>query len=209
MQARHLIHYVPHSVAGPGMALPAGIAALLYVELGSDVYGWYAQSRRSRYSAAFFVIEKFYAERASLVARSMEDDVHGPWERELPMPVQEIRSPVPEALGHELERLQSAFIDEWLFFPGDPESAAELAHYRDADLPLFAFNVRSRRLTRLWSDGRAYHDGSGAHQEWTHQSAGADPNIFDLLQKCWRLDACETALGPAVQNLSAMRGSAL
>lgn len=208
MQARHLIHYVPQPVHAPGLNLPAGIAALLYLDRGSDVYGWFAQARGAHYSAAFFTIENFYAERTPLVCRSMEDDVHGLWERQLPPPVQEIRSPVPEALGHELERLQSAFVDEWLFFLVDPHSLSEVEHYRRAGLPLHAFNIRVRRLGKLSADGAARPSFSlPSHQQLSHQSVGTDPNIYDLLRKCWRFD--HPAVVPVPQILSAARGSAL
>lgn len=208
MQARHVIQYVPYPVHGPGLALPAGIAALLYLERGQDVCGWYAQARRSRYSAAFFMVENFYAERVGLVARSMEDDVHGPWQREFPLPLQQIRSPLPEVLGHELERLQCAFMDEWLFFPEDPQDIAEVSRYHSADLPLYAFNVRCRRLSRLSASGYGFNNASsGNHREWTHSSTGADPNLFEFLQKCWRLN--DMALYRGSENYSAQRGSAL
>ena len=204
MQARHLIHYVPHPVQAPGLFLPAGIAALMYLEIGSDIYGWFAQARHARYSAAFFMIENYYAERATVLCRSLEDDVHGPWERGWPPPAQDIRTPVPEALGHELEHLQSTFMDEWLFFVLDPQSRAEIDCYRRAELPLHAFNVRYRRLGKMCGDGTGFPSfNCEAHQQWTHQSAGADPNIHDLLHKCWRFD--DQALFLAPQNLSATR----
>lgn len=203
MQARHLIHYVPHAVQAPGLFLPAGIGALMYVERGADVYGWFAQARHTRYSAAFFMIENYYAQQTAVVYRSLEDDVYSAWERELPGPVREVRNPIPDALGHELERLQSAFMDEWLFFVLDPHSGPEVESYRRVDLPLHAFNIRYRRLGKMVADGQR--DAPWPFDEplqWLHQSSGADPNIHDLLNKCWRIDHHGINLKPEILSAS-------
>ncbi len=164
--------------------MPAAISALFYVEHRSDVFGWHAQARRSRYSAAFFMIENFYADHATSLFRSIEDDVYGAWHRLMPPLGQDLRCPVPEPINHELDRLQSIFIDEWLFFSSDPQNGHELARYQAQRLPLHAFNVRSRRLAQL----------DHTLPIWVHQSPGNNPDILDLLQKCWRFYGKEEIL---------------
>ncbi|WP_161993158.1 hypothetical protein [Lacisediminimonas profundi] len=176
MQPKHLIRYAPHPVHSHPVPIQAGISALFYIEHRSDVFGWYAQAKRARYGAAFFMIENFYSDHATSLFCSVEDDVYGQWRREMPPSEQEIRCPVPELLRHELERLQSAFIDEWLFFTSDPMHPEQSGHYRACRLPLQAFNVQSRRLGHL----------DRSQPVWSHQSAGSNPDILDFLQKCWR-----------------------
>lgn len=184
MQAKHVILYAPSPIHSLPISVPAAVSALFYVEDRADVIGWYAQSRRSRYSAAFFMIENFYANRAPSLFRSVEDDVYGPWRRLVPQPEQEVRCPLSEPLRHELERLQSLFIDEWLFFPSDPRHDKEVEAYRSRQLPLHAFNVRERRLGRFNQHAPV----------WVHQTPGNNPEVLDLLQKCWRFYGKEAIL---------------
>lgn len=160
---------------------------MFYIERGVDVYGWYAEARRARYRAAFFMIENFYAEHATLLYRSVEDDVYATWIREVPGPGPSLRCPVEDNLAHELERLQSAFIDEWLFFADDPAQSAEADAFARSALPTFAFNVRSRRLGQL-DQTRAV---------WTHRSPGTNGDILDFLHKCWRFSGKEIFLPEA------------
>ena len=195
MQAKHNIRYIPHPVHSLTTDLAAGITALLYVEDGRDVYGWYAQARRWRYSAAFFMLENFYSNQPTLLYRSLEDDVQGDWECMLPSPARPIRCPVPEEWRHELESQQSAFIDDWLFFPGDPAYRREVEACRQRGLPLHAFNVRPRRLGRM----RAEADG------WSHASQSCDPWLVEYLQKSWPFNGQELFLSPQASPQTAIR----
>ena len=176
MQPKHVIRYAPEPVHSFPVSIPAAISALFYFEHRADVYGWYAEARRMRYNAAFFMIEDFYTANATALFRSVEDDVYGPWRCEMPRSQQQIRSPVPELLRHDLEHLQSTFIDEWLFFPADPLHRREVQQYVARGLPQHAFNVRTRRLGQF--DDR--------YPVWTHESPGSNSEIIDFLQKNWR-----------------------
>jgi len=154
------------------------VSALFYVESETDVYGWRIQAKGHYFSAAFFMIENFYASRSTLLYRSLEDDVYGPWVTDFPPTGNEIRCPLPEPVRHELERIQSKFVEEWLFFENDPVAEPELAAYEKQQLSIHAVNVKSRKINRL----------EKRKTDWDHSTPGIDPNIIDFLQKYWRHD---------------------
>lgn len=168
MQPKNYLSYAPGKAGS--------VFALLYFEAGADLYGWHIEARNVYFSAAFFMIESFYAQRALHLYRSMQDDVYGPWTIDYPPTGDEIRCPVPDSVSHELERIQSRFIDEWLFFKDD-DAEAEYSAYRSLGLPVNEVNIKSRKLPRLYQ-----HDG-----QWIHKPPGTDPNVVQLLRKYWRL----------------------
>lgn len=169
MQPKVYISYAPGKLGS--------VFALFYFESGADIYGWHIEARSLYFSAAFFMIENFYAQRMLRLYRSVEDDVYSPWTIDYPPTRDEIRCPVPESLGHELERIQSRFVEEWLFFKSDLDIEAEQSAYRMQCLPVNEVNIRSRRLQRLHRNGAI----------WTYTSPGSDANIVQLLRKYWRL----------------------
>lgn len=153
------------------------VFSLFYFEHGKDIYGWHIEARNLYFSAAFFMLENFYATQSMHLYRSVEDDVYGPWIIDYPPAKEEIRSPVPEEVEHELERLQSMFVEEWLFFKNDDHIEAELAAYLAHKLPVHEVNIKSRRLHRLQQHGR----------DWVYATPGIDRNVVQLLRKYWRL----------------------
>lgn len=169
MQPKVYISYVPD---GPG-----SVFALFYFESGADIYGWHIEARNLYFSAAFFMVENFYATHAPRLYRSVQDDVYGPWIIDYPPTKDEIRCPVPESAGHELERMQSLFVEEWLFFKNDIHIDANVAAYRTEGLPVHEVNIKSRRLHRLQKEGASL----------THATPGMDLNVVQLLRKYWRL----------------------
>ncbi len=164
--------YISYSPGKPG-----SIFALFYFESGNDLYGWHIEARSLYFSAAFFMVEHFYANRSPHLYRSIQDDVYGPWIIDYPPTRDEIRCPVPESIGHELERIQSRFVEEWLFFKTDAHTEAELSAYREHELPVQEVNIKTKRLHRL-------------HQQETskiYMTPGIDLNVVQLLRKYWRL----------------------
>jgi hypothetical protein len=154
-------------------------AAFWFVQ-GDHVYGWFTGARAHEHPASFFMLEHYYSTRETVCYRSAQDDVYGDWvvastsgESPIDRP-----SPVPEALGHELERMQDAFVREWLFFEGDPEHRSEAAALRARELPVLAVNFRPRRLNKLATGGPV----------WRYSSPGADLRIVGFLSKRWPLD---------------------
>jgi hypothetical protein len=165
--------YVPR---GAGLA-----SAIFYVAVGDDVYGWYTGARSYAYPAAFFALENFYSTRATAFCRSVENDVYGAWVADYAPVVTEIRSPVPEPLSHELERLQGAFVREWLFYPHDHR---EVEEYRALGLPVQAINVQARQLHRFSQD----------QPTWVYVSSGTDLNVVSWLKGVWPLDDRDASL---------------
>jgi hypothetical protein len=155
---------------------PARLTALFYVDSHSDIYGWQLIARQQSLSAAFFMIENFYAERTATLYRSMQDDVYAPWTVDYPLRRAPLRCPLPDALAHELERLQSLFVDDWLFFDVDPDSGLERTACHTRGVPLLAANIRSRKLSRLHRSGR----------QLEHSTPGFDFNVLEFLEKHWK-----------------------
>ena len=164
--------YISYS---PGKA--GAVFALLYFESGADLYGWHIETRSVYFSAAFFMMENFYARHALHLYRSLQDDVYSPWVIDYPPASEKIRCPVPEPLSHELERIQSRFVEEWLFFSDDIHAKEEQAAYRALGLPVHEVNIKPRRLPRLLRDG----------SQWRYTPPGTDPNVVQVLRKYWRL----------------------
>lgn len=169
MQPKAYISYSPGKLGS--------VFALFYFESGDDIYGWHIEARSLYFSAAFFMVEDFYANRSPRLYRSVEDDVYGPWTIDYPPTKDEIRCPAPESVGHELERIQSRFVEEWLFFKNDVHIEAELAAYESLGLPVQEVNIKSRRLQRLIKEGGT----------WTYMPPSIDLNVVQLLRKYWRL----------------------
>jgi hypothetical protein len=167
MQPKIHIHYSP--------VPPGFVSALFYIEFDDDVYGWYALAEGHYFSAAFFMLENFYAERSAVLYRSVADDVYGPWVIDSTQADNEIRCPLPEPVRHELERIQSNFVEDWLFFENDPAAALELAAYDSQRLSIHAVNIKSRKLNRL----------EKSRTSWEHGASGIDLNVIDFLQKHW------------------------
>lgn len=158
---------------------PGSVFALFYLEAGKDIYGWHIETRELYFSAAFFMVENFYAKCQPRLYRSIEDDVYGPWVCDYPPAKNAIRCPVPEQDSHDLERIQSKFVEDWLFFSDDTHIEAELAFYETHGLPVHEVNIKSKRVPRLHKHGTRF----------THTSPGTDLNVVQLLHKYWRL--CE------------------
>lgn len=154
------------------------VFALFYYESGDDIYGWHLETRDHYFSAAFFVIENFYRQSDPRLYRSVEDDVYGAWTIDHPPTKNSIRCPLLEALRHELERQQSLFVEDWLFFGNDTRIESELAAYQVQGLPVHEANIKWRRLHRLKKVGA----------EWIHASVGMDMNVVQYLRKYWRLN---------------------
>lgn len=174
MQPKTHIRFLPDE--------PSSVSALFYVEHGVDVYGWYthadAQAGGARFSAAFFMLENFYMNRSSVLYRSLEDDVYGPWTNDSPPIDTELRCPLPEPVRHELERIQSNFVDEWLFFENDPAASSELLSYENHRFLVHPVNIKSRKLNRLEKNNKS----------WEHKTPGIDSNVMDFVEKNWRLN---------------------
>lgn len=150
------------------------LSALFYIEDGGNVYCWNARGQDGGLSAAFYVVEHFYEDDSIKLYRSLEDDVYGPWVTQTARGgIEQTRSPLPDALSHELERLQSRFVNDWLFFLDDPQSQAQCQAYETRRLPLKAVNLRLKKLGRLL----CHENGC------QYRTPGFDSNILDFINQ--------------------------
>jgi hypothetical protein len=166
----------PHTALRFSNTAPCHLEAVFFLSAQKDVYGWYAEAEGERQRAAFFMLENFYSDRTPLFYRSLQDDVYGDWVRDQPY-YDKVRCPLPEPLRHELERLQSNFVDEWLFFPEDPAASAEASAFAERGLPVQSINIKSRRLARM----------ERQQGEWVYATAPADRSMLDFLQDQWAI----------------------
>ena len=159
-------------------------AGLLYAVLwfgeGPSIYGWYIGSRDGVPEASYFVLPDYYAVTPAVLYRSVEDDLHGPWvqvteegDAELPHP-----PPVPEALCHDLVRLQDEFIRHWLFFDDDPDGETQARALNARELPARHVNIKASRLGKLRMGAAV----------WRYDAPGADQNVLAHLSRRWPLD---------------------
>lgn len=168
------VHFA-YALRGAGL-----LCALFWFVKEDHVYGWFTGARAHEHPASFFMLEHYYSTRQTVCYRSIEDDVYGNWliastEGEAP-----IDRPVPVSmeLCHELERMQDAFVREWLFFEGEPGYEEQAAELRQRKLPVLALNIRPCKLGKLVMDGPV----------WTYGSPSADAHIVRFLSKRWPLD---------------------
>jgi hypothetical protein len=167
--------HLAYALRGTGL-----LCALFWFTRDDHVYGWFTGARAYELPASFFMLEHYYSTRETVCYRSAQNDVYGDWlvastsgESTIDHPV-----PVPEDLCHELERLQDAFVREWLFFEDDPEYDTEAAALRERGLPVLGVNIRPRKLHKLVT----------GHPVWVYASPSADVHVVAFLAKRWPLD---------------------
>ena len=158
-------------------------AGLLYAVLwfaeGPHVYGWFIGERNGEHLASYFMLQDHYSTRPTQLLRSAQDDVHGPWlecrgDHDVPL----TSSPVPEALRHELSRLQDAFIRRWLCFRDDPQAQGEVRELNARELAVGHVNVLPARLGKLRTGAAV----------WRYDEPGADLNVPEALSLRWPLE---------------------
>lgn len=154
------------------------LTALFYLDAQRDLYGWHLVAYEGQVSAAYFMIEHFYADRLPTLYRSVADDVYEPWVTDYPPRREPMRCPLPDAVVHELERFQSQFVDDWLFFDTDVGVESEAEQRARRGLQVQAVNVRTRKLNRMSRD----------HGHYIHMTPGTDLNVVFFLEKHWRMN---------------------
>jgi hypothetical protein len=159
-------------------------SALFYAVRAENIYGWLTRERDGGCAAAFFALERYYSTADTMFCRSLDDDVYGKWIEQTAPVSTEIASPVPEAERHELARLQSAFVSEWVFYPGDPRDHGEVEAYRKLGLPVRPVNVRSSQFHRFDQN----------RPVWVYASPRIDLNVVLYLKKRLPLDAREAQI---------------
>ena len=167
--------YVAYAPGGSGI-----LCALFWFVHTDDVYGWFIGASAHEYPARFFMLEDYYSKRETQCYISAGDDLHGKWMHEtgrgestMDRPV-----PVPPDLCPELDRLQDAFVREWLFNQGDERFAREAPLLEKRGLPVLAINIRASKIDKLSSGGPV----------WTYCTPGADVRMVAYLSARWGLD---------------------
>jgi hypothetical protein len=156
------------------------LGAVLWFEQRNDVFGWFTGAKAYEHPAAFFMLAGYHFGSEPTCYRSAQNDVYGGWlaatqagERPIDPP-----SPLPDAVGHELERLQDAFVREWLIYDDAAADRSEIARLHDLSLPVLDLNIRASKITKLRTDAAV----------WTYSSPGADLNGVRFLAARWPLD---------------------
>ena len=123
--------------------------AVMWITVSEDIYGWFIGSKDGETLASYFMLQDYYAARDTSFFRSLQDGVVCDWvdvrsDGEFPL----AHVPVPEAIRHELNRLQDQFVRHWLFFDDDPAAAQEIAALSARQLPVR--HVNSKRPANTW-----------------------------------------------------------
>ncbi|HTP94904.1 MAG TPA: hypothetical protein VMK05_03580 [Burkholderiales bacterium] len=167
--------YIAYTPRGVGLN-----CAVLYLERGDDVFGWWIGARNSDYLTAFFELENFFTTRETRFFATEGSDLYRGWRHVYSPPKAIIDRPSapPDDVCHELDRAQDVFTREWLHFEGGPDSAAETRAYGELELAVQPVNIRARQLNKL--------DRSGV--VWTYRSHGLEWKVIDHLGRHWPLD---------------------
>ena len=85
---------------------------------------------------------------------------------------------MPQALRHDLSRLQDEFIRHWLFFAREPGTEDEAKALNARELAVRHVNIRPSHLNRLRTGAAV----------WRYDSPGADLNVLAHLSQHWPLE---------------------
>lgn len=156
------------------------LCALFYFVDGRDVFGWFSGAVDSAHRSAFFQLESFYSRDVSAFLATEDSDIQGGWRFDYARSEPQLDKPLPvrQDVLPELDRLQGAFVSEWLFFPADPAAAREVETYRTMELPLCDVAIKPQVLNRM-SKGAAL---------WRYLSHDFDMHVLDYLLPRWPLD---------------------
>jgi hypothetical protein len=167
--------YIAYTPRGPGLE-----CAITYFVHGDDVYGWWIGFKDYTYPSAFFKLERFFADADTVFYATGGSDVYGGWRYQYSRSRPELDRPIPidDAICHQLDHLQDAFTNEWLWLKGDPGSAEESAAYARDELAVEDVNIKHRRLGKLKKDAPV----------WTYESHGLNLTILEYLSARWPLE---------------------
>lgn len=157
------------------------MCAVVCIETGNDVHGWWIGYQDGGFTPAFFRLENFFSTLPTSFLATEGSDLYGGWKTDYstgkPKPV-DPPLPVEEAMIHDLERLQDEFAAEWLFFEDAEGTSGEVDAYHGHDLPVLGVNIKSRKLNKLDKNDVV----------WTYCSGDFDREILDYLTARWPLE---------------------
>jgi len=168
-----------HSYLATAPRAAGVVSALFYAVLGENACGWYTGSGEFGITSAFFALEQYYATQPTVYCRSASGDLRGAWIVETAPITTDIRCPLDEPVCHELARLQSEFVREWIWYAGEPGNGEESEAYRKLGLSPRPINIRASQLQRF--------DRSRA--AWVYMTPGTDLNLVLAVKKHWLSDS--------------------
>ncbi|MFN0305640.1 MAG: hypothetical protein ACKVQU_35400 [Burkholderiales bacterium] len=166
--------FLLYAPRGPGI-----MCALLYFVIHRDIVGWYTGSCDGEFPARYFMLEHYFDPADTRFLVSSQNDVRSAWlwrSESSESPV--TGCPVPEAVRHDLDHAQNAFVREWLFYPDDPDAAEDIKAYANRELSVQPVNIRAHKLNKL-------HTGAAL---WRYASHNFDSNVLDFIMEYWTLD---------------------
>lgn len=162
---------------------PRGVGlvhAVVYVDTGVDVCGWWIGATGSELSTAYFRMEGFHSFGGTTLYVTEGSDLYGGWRFNLTsghsQPVDPIA--VDPDLAHKLEQVQDAFAAEWLVFEADRGAKGEAAAYRQAELAHGEVNIRFAKLNKF----------DKSSPLWRYYSRDFLAEVGDFLARRWPLD---------------------
>ncbi|MGE5027287.1 MAG: hypothetical protein ACM3JK_02325 [Betaproteobacteria bacterium] len=168
--------YFAYTPRGAGL-----MCAVVYIEVGNDVYGWWIGYQGGSFPSAFFRLGDFFSTRPTSFFATEGNDLYGGWKIDYTIDKPKLIDPplpVEDGVSHELERMQDEFAAEWLFFDGDDGIDDEVGAYHGQDLPVLGANIKSRKLNKL----------DKGDVVWTYWSSDFDREILDFLMARWPLE---------------------
>ena len=173
---------MPHSESFIGYAPRGGglLCAITYIDVGDDIAGWFVGLKDYNYPSAYFQVESFYSPDNKRFFASAGSDLYGGWRfdygRSDPNLTPAIRA--DDALCHRLDKLQDAFVGEWLVYREQAAFAAEEALYLAEELPVGDVLINHARLAKFDRLGPV----------WKHYSHGFNDEVLGYLAPRWPLD---------------------
>lgn len=168
-----------HSYLATAPRAAGVVTALFYAVVGESACGWYTGVNELQLAAAFFALEQYYSTQETAYCRSVSGDLRGRWIVETAPLTTDIRCPLTEPVCHELSRLQSDFVREWIWYAADPRDSAEVDAYRKLGWSPRSINVRATQLTRF----------ERSRPVWVYTSPGTDLNLVLAVKKHWLSDS--------------------
>ena len=151
--------FIAYAPRGAGLR-----CAIVYLEGGNDLYGWFTGPREdASVGASYFLLADFHA--SAPVRYEEASELHSHWS-------------LDEPRRHELARVQDAFVREWLFYRDSPDAAAQLAAYAQAELAVGEVGLRYDRLAKL----------SKLQPDWTYYSRRFEHSVLRHLAGRWPLE---------------------
>jgi hypothetical protein len=156
------------------------LCAVVYIESGEDVVGWFTGNRDYRAENAFFWLKGFFSAGGIELYVSEGMDLHGGWKYDLSRGRQELDRPlaIGEDLLQVLDDMQGKFAGEWLFYQSDPIATRQIQAFEEMGLPVQATNVQAKKLNKF--------DQSDA--VWRYYSVAFQHPVLSYLSTRWPLD---------------------